>query len=106
VPTRTRPRSTSRSRPWCRAPRPWRSPSCACRRSADEGALPAHGMCRGSIGGLRRQLVHNVKERGPPRGGPASIMTQLQEAGISPIAVNARRASWPNLRGCAGNRGI
>ena len=32
APTRTRPRSTSRSTPWCRAPRPWRSPSCACRR--------------------------------------------------------------------------
>ena len=60
---------------------------------------PTHGMCGGSIGGLRRQLVHNVKERGPPRGGPESIMTQLQEAGISPIGVNARppRAS---LRGC------
>ena len=31
-PMRTRPRSTWRSRPWCRAPRPWRSPSCACLR--------------------------------------------------------------------------
>jgi len=64
------------------------------------GALPDTRVRRGSIGGLRRQLVHNVKERGPPRGGPASIMTQLEEAGISPIAVNARLARGPT-RGCA-----
>ena len=46
----------------------------------------------------RRQLVHNVKERGPPRGGPESIMTQPEEAGISPVAVNARHICQLNHR--------
>ena len=81
APTRTRPRSTSRSRPWCRAPRPWRSPSCACRRppnvrdGVDEPAAPP-------------AIVHDVKERRPAAGGSRKIMPRLEEAGIRLVAVN------------------
>ena len=104
APTRTRPRNTSRSRPWCRAPRPWRSPSCGCLPSA-ERRVRALRPARADVPGLDRRAAPPIgsqcQRARPTRGGPASIMTQLEEAGISPIAVNARPARRPNPRGCA-----
>jgi hypothetical protein len=90
VPTRTRPRNTSRSRPWCRAPRPWRSPSCACRRppSVRDGADGRQ---------LRRHLFTMSKSEDHLLGGPMKIMPQLEEAGIRLVAVNV----WGSYLRCA-----